>query len=164
MKVYYFGKNRWYESQDYHEDEDDPIDWIKVHVDAMIKDFTKRKLFRELLDLYSYKHGLEGYFLLKAHANINSRNKEWYFSDGKRWHRIQNWINRLDGQGLALILISCNPKNNKIHSEKSIVIHANKSINIVDVARNRGMRIYVPGEGYLEDNHYRLKKAIEKLQ
>jgi hypothetical protein len=79
------------------------------------------------------------------------------FADGRRRHIVQNWIDGIDGQALAILLRCCNPDGYKIHSENSIVIHPRDSVNIIDLIRGNHLRIYVPGEGYIEDNYYRLK-------
>jgi len=161
MRTYEFGKNQFYESAQHHHDWY-PREGLERHVSAVIGDFIKRRLFRELLELYGNQNDLEGYILLNAHGVRKS--KKWMFADGKKRHSVQKWIDKRDGSCLAMLLCCCNPRNYEIHSEKSVVIHPKDAIGIVKLVRGGHLRMYVPGEGYLEDNHYRLRKAIEKLE
>lgn len=159
MRVYTFRQNQYYESSDLF-NEGYPLGDLEKHVDAIIRCFTKRRLFRELLEAHSQRNNLRGYILLHAHGLRKS--KEWVFADGKRRNIVQNWIDSMDGHALAVLLRCCNPEDYKIHSEKSIVIHPRDSVNIIDLIRGNHLRIYVPGEGYIEDNYCRLRKSSEQ--
>jgi len=160
MRVYIFGKSQYHESSDFF-NENYPLGDLEKHVDAIIRCFTKRRAFRELLESYSQRNNLEGYILLHAHGLKKS--KEWMFVDGKRRHIMQNWIDHMDGQALAILLRCCNPKDYELHSKKSVIIHPRDSVNITDLIRGNHLRIYIPGEGYIEDNYYRLRKSTRTI-
>lgn len=158
MKKYEFRDVCYYESADYHALFDNAED-LEQHVSAIIKCFLRRRLFRELLHIYSDATALSGYAFLHAHGRWE---REWRFSDGRKRHKVQDFIDRLDGECAAVFLKCCNPWNLEIHSKKSIVVHADRTINIVDIVGGWVMRIYVPGWGYL-DSGYELKRAIENF-
>lgn len=161
MRVYTFGENRYYESPHFF-NEKCQIGELERFVNVLIKEFTKRSLFKELLELYGQRYNLQGYIILHAHSA--KRGRRWMFANGGRGRIMQNWIDQMDGQALAIFLGCCNPKNRDISSKISVIIHPNDSINMMDLTRGGNLRIYVPGEGYLENNYYRLKKSIDKLK
>jgi len=156
MKRFNFENICYYESADYHDLFDNPVD-LERHLSAMIACFLRRRLFRETLHLYADVIGLSGYVFLHAHGCRSKR--EWIFVDGKRRHKVQDFIDRFDGECLAIFLKCCNPWNLEVHSKQSIVVHADRTINIVDIIRGGVMRVYVHGEGYL-DSCYQLRRAI----
>jgi len=159
VKRYHFENIYYYESTDYHDLFDNPVD-LERHLSAMIACFLRRRLFREILHLYAGVTGLSGYVFLHAHAGWK---REWIFVDGKRRHGVQDFIDRFDGECLALFLKCCNPWNLEVHSKQSIVVHADSIINLVDIIRGGVMRMYVPGEGYL-DSCYQLRRAINAFE
>jgi len=126
----------------------------------LVRMFRKRRLFREVIDLYQGLTGLEGYAILHAHGG---RKRLWKYSDRKRKLPVQNWVNRLDGEYLGLFVAVCNNYNKDIESEKSIVVHLNKNSSFIGVGRGGCLRLFVPGYGYL-DNWRKLRGAIDDLK
>lgn len=160
MQRIIFDKNQLYLADNSHYTEDS-LDFLEGHSDAIIRFFTRRKMFYNLLGLYGHKHDLEGYILLNAHGGV--RHSRWVFLDGKEVYNVQDWIDQIDGSALAILLDLCNPQNHHVHSKKSVIMHPTSNVNLQDIIKGGCMRIYIPGEGYLEDNYYKLKKTIDKL-
>ncbi len=163
MKIHTFNGLVYYETNDStpsKEDFPEPGE-LEESLNWIIKAFTRRKLFREILKLYSKKNNLHGYALLQAHSG--RKKGKWWFSDRKRDYILQNWINKVDGTTLAILLYCCNEHNLEVKSEQSIIIHSTSKLNAKKFIQNRArMRIYMPREGYL-DTHYRLRKTIDSL-
>ncbi len=157
MRKYTFGKIWYYESSDFFWD--CPVEKMKKEVNLTIKHFTKRSSFRKILEVWGQVNELEGYVLLHAHGT--AKNGKWVFTDGGRGYDIQKWIDQMDGKALAILLQCCNPENCEIHSERSIIIHPKDRMNYIGLIRGGHLRIYVPGEGYLESNHYRMRKLCK---
>ncbi|HLD42571.1 MAG TPA: hypothetical protein VJB08_01130 [Candidatus Nanoarchaeia archaeon] len=163
MRLYTFDHCEYYESSDFFDQERGSED-LEVYVGTIVREFTKRRLFREVLEAYSQRTHLTGYILLSAHGlETDGSESKWIFFDGKREHIMQNWINKMDGQALALLLDCCNTQDYTIVSEQSVIIHPKDPIGILDLYRGGHLRMYVPGEGYL-DTHYQLRKTIDMLK
>jgi len=159
MRNYIFGESQYYQSSDCSYRSNTPED-LERRVGSMVRYFTKRRLFRELLGLYGLRNRLSGYVLLEAHGVLDR--EEWMFFDGKRRYAMQNWIYGVDGQALAILLLCCDPHKYSICSEHSILIHPRDPIDIFDLIRGDHLKIYVPEYGYLDEG-YRLKKSIESI-
>ena len=159
MQTYNFEGVKYYESKEFF-DAECPTE--QCHVENTIFDFTKRHGFRRIIDVYKRTSGLEGYVLLHAHGSRKSQ--AWSFADGKRRHNMQDFIDRHDGDALAVLLQCCNPHKEEISSEKSLVIHAKHNFTWLDLMRGGHLRMFIPGIGYLEDRKYALTEAIEKLR
>jgi len=162
MHRYKFNNITYYLSKDLF-DKDFERDWLKRYMNRQLFHFTKRRAFREILDEYQKLSGLDGYILMHAHGTSNKR-RFWSLVDGKRRINVQNWINRHDGEGLAMLLRCCNPRKEEIYSEKSIIIHPKDDINFVDLIRGGHLRIFVPKIGYLQDRKCALTETIEKIK
>ena len=172
MRVYEFEKNKIYISSEVHDSirsqlSEETHSFIKIRTKIMTNQFTKRKLVKKLLENYSKKTDLEGFIMLDAHG---TESNPWTFKDGYKDLDVQNWIDKIDGNSLAILLYICNPKNLPITSKKSIVIHSNKNILLDKLGffpldgfiNGKNIRIYFPNNGYL-DSYYKLKKVIESL-
>lgn len=162
MHKYRFGEDLYFGTGDFGKvDEYIGIDFLEKHAKVIRKSFTKKKTFRRLLEAYGQSNELEGYIVLESHGA--AKDGEWYFIDGKMHYNVQNWIDKMDGKVLALVLCCCNPENKEVRSHKSIVIHLNDSVNIIGACKGKNTKIYVPGKGYLDD-YYHIKKAIKELK
>jgi len=118
---------------------------LERYARSIVRDF-KRLPDAKLVGTHQSNTGLEGYILLDAHGTLNER--KWMFEDGKRKLIVQNWINKLDGKALALLLYCCNPHYHGITAKKSAVIHATMDVDRSHLARGRGFDVYIPGKGY----------------
>ena len=81
MRIYSFGTIQYWESSDIYY-KDSSLDWLGRNVQEATHLFTRRKLFREIIELNAVKKDLEGYILLNAHGTTIKG--EWSFCDGKR--------------------------------------------------------------------------------
>lgn len=160
MKKFQFENILYYESTDRF-NPDYPIKDLPKHANALIKCFTRRKVYREIIEEYKSRSGLEKYVLLKAHGG---RNAPWKFSDRKKRYPVQKFIDRHDEDSLAIFIYCCNPLNQEIHSEHSIVIHPRNNISVKELVRGNIMRMYVPKFGYLDYNYYQISKALKELR
>ncbi|HLF54688.1 MAG TPA: hypothetical protein VI612_03130 [Candidatus Nanoarchaeia archaeon] len=138
------------------------VEGLEWAASAIVKDFLRRRLFRELLREYSESTGLKGYALLNAHGG--PKNNRWQFWDGKSTVDVQDWINEMDGKYLAIFLKCCNRKNQDVESDASIVLHPHSKISQLQLMLGYSPRLHFPGEGYLERNPYRLRRTIEELR
>ncbi len=132
---------------------------LQKHSKALIKCFTRRRVYKEVITHY-YRTGLERYVLLKAHGG---KTVPWKFWDGKKKYLVQKFIDRHDEDSLAILLYCCNPSNQEIRSEHSIIIHPRANISVKELVRGNIMRMYVPKVGYLDYNYYHLEKALREL-
>lgn len=160
MRTSRFGSNLLMEASDFSNGYSN--DYLKGHMFALTKCFTRRTLFRQLVSAYHDFSDLEGVALLKAHGNTDTK---WRFSDGERWHYMQNLIDNLDGSFSTIFLYSCNPGNKgRIYSNNSVVIHPNRTFKLAgDFTRKSFFRLYFPGEGYIEDNPRKMKNLINEM-
>ena len=109
---------------------------------------TNKKIKR-ILEEHSKSSGLDNFTMLLADACDD--NRKWVFYDGKRKHIMQNWVNKMGGLSLAIIIASCNPKDQEIESKKSIVIHFRNKIKPYKILSDSyRIRAYIPNRGYLE--------------
>jgi hypothetical protein len=162
MHVYVSGRNRLFEPDQEFNPEYDSYD---QHIDAIIYDFTKKNTYRSLLDTYGKANDLEGYIILKAHGirYEDSCPPEWLFKDGDTKIAMQGWIDQLDGSALAILLYSCNTGGYELASRKSILIHPLDPVSVKEVVRGGHMRIFVPGEGYLENDYPQIRQVLKRL-
>ena len=121
----------------------------------------RRRLFRELTE--SNSSSFEGSILLRAHGA--RRKGSWVYSDGGRRNSVQRLIEKFDGVRSPLFLGICNKYDEEVSSRQSVIIHPRSKFNEFRLCRGKvPLRIYVPGEGYLEDDYYRLRKTIDFLE
>lgn len=155
MQIQKFGEITYYRTE---RSEDD----LGVYVDWLVTFFVRRrKLFREIAERYSAKHNLHGYAILEAHGG--AKNGNWYFYDGQRKHVLQHWIDKIDGDVLAILVYSCNVRNVELRSQQSILVHSTRKFNHIQlIGRRVPLRIYVPPAGYL-DTQYQLRKTLDDL-
>jgi hypothetical protein len=159
MRIYPFGANCFFESCDFHEGRQS-YEWPYQHHFAITRCITRRKLFRELIDLNGSVCKTDGIALLKAHGGMD---KYWYFADGQRKYNVQNWINLLDGKFAAILLYMCNPNNSEISSQHSIIVHSKDCLNVKDLVHGGHFRLYFPNEGYFDESK-KLRSLIDKLK
>lgn len=175
MRLFDVGKNRLHISSVAFEEEgelsvDDEVGGYfgspEKYADDVIKWFTRRRLYRELLYMYGRSSGLQDYAILDAHGESDGRG--WIFLDRKASYPVQGWVDKMDGSSLALLLYCCNHGRSTVFSEKSVILHSSGDIRFKE--KKRGgyskvgkTRIYVPGDGYL-DGYRSLRNAIEKYR
>ena len=159
MRVYDFGVHQYWAAKNLFNLSPEDLEHYAITTMSL---FMRRRLFREAIEANASVHCLEGCILLEAHGN--APNGEWFFRDGKRRYNMQNWIDNLDGSAAALLLNSCNRKDVEVQSKKSVVIHSRKETSNLELWRGKStLRIYVPGEGYLDSQHS-LRTAIDRLR
>lgn len=162
MREMAFGESVYCISSDMHAEgwsDDDPElsmrNWFKYG-------FFRRRLFREITEIHARQTGLRGLIQLNAHGYIHEG--AWFYHDGQRQCRMQNWVNRYDGKASVLCLVSCNSYNRgTITAKKSIVIHATSALSFMDLWRRIRFRIFVPPYGYL-DSCTKIRRTINKLE
>lgn len=157
MKIYPFDSGEFYEAVQFH-DHSSRQDFLEMHFKGMIFYFTKKRGVRNLLDAYGCRNRLEGYILLRAHGCRGYG--EWIFSDGRRKHKIQDFIDRHDGRCLSLLLDVCNPWHLEVHAKKSVIIHPRGKINLLGILTGESMRVFVPGYGYAEENPSKVRGLL----
>lgn len=117
--------------------------------------------YKIILETNSRKTGLEKKAMLTAHGD--SIREHWYFFNEDAGYPVQKWINEIDGKYNAIILDVCNPKNSKVKSEKSVIIHPSHSIsNIMHLKQTVQLEVYIPGIGYLDS--YLFEEQLKQLQ
>jgi len=137
-----------------------PTRRLEQQVERWIDVFTRKIFYKDFLKLYSKASALEGYAILRAHARSN--NSSWhYYEKGKAIGSIQSWINNVDGDYLALIFPCCNPRNEDVHSKKSILIYPKKEYSEAK-ALVVGYKMFVPNHGCV--NYHKLKRLIDGLE
>jgi hypothetical protein len=157
MEKYVFGPDQLYAAHGVVDTDLSP-DYFEKHILKTMDLFLKRPLIRKLLTNYGHKHNLQGRTLLQAHGMMGY--SEWKFKDGNSDHTMQDWIDEQDGTTSAILLKSCNTDDFELYSKKSVLIHARRSFTQMDLIRHEPLRVFVPGEGYIEDNNYKLRKLI----
>ncbi len=162
MKAVHFGKNTIVSLAVHRDWELNYRGGLEAHLKSFIWHFTRRILYRELLDVYSTKHGLEGHLLLKAHAHARPEDGTPTFYDRDRGYNLQNFVDKHDGRYLAILLFCCNEEHYELHSRASIIIHPNTCLNIVDLHNTKNLQLYMPNEGYLRTSR-QLRKAIDRI-
>lgn len=138
--------------------------WSQKHKDHLIHMFTKRGKFRELLSCWQTAYGMNGSIILEAHGNY--KDDRWvYYEDGRVVKTIQSWVDDMDGVAAALMIASCNPIGSEVVSQKSLVMHAGRlARTFPQMVHTPGLiRLYVPGEGYLEGAYNKLGRVIDRL-
>ena len=141
---------------------DDPTqEWPRYRAHQLLFLFAmRRKLYMPVIRAFQKSSGLSGYIVLHAHGD--TIDGEYWYQDGRRRHRMQNWINRNDGRASALIIISCNPENPDIYSHTSLVLHPHRKTSLEKLYHG-GVRMFVPGIGYLNDNR-KARRALAMFQ
>ncbi len=138
-----------------------------MHLRWTIHYFLSRRLVRELAEAHSRKNRLEGIMLLRGHGVRESDHYRYWDSwELKSSRLVQEWIDENDGSANLLIISACNPGNYSLSSGKSIVVHPDRNISYLDLLkrdRNKCIRIFVPGIGYVENNYRLLKRTITSL-
>ncbi|GEM_PF-3398876 len=140
-----------------------PALYCDTEVYRLTRYFLRRTSFRRLLKAYEHSVQQDRYIVLKAHGR-STRRGEWSFRDGRRYYDMQHWINKMDGTALALFLYACNRANASISATKSLVFHADRKFTLSDLHRGRvNVRVFVPGEGYAEQDRKRLRSLLQDL-
>ncbi|MBI1972536.1 hypothetical protein HYS50_00865 [Candidatus Woesearchaeota archaeon] len=185
MRVFHSGKDTLYESCDFSGERErafllhismnasvsslpPPVTFLPTYCSTEIyrltRPFLRRSLFRRLLKAYDQVIGLEGYTVLSAHGG-NLHQGEWWFKDGDRYYIMQHWIDKVDGSALALFLSACNRAHAMISATKSLVFHTDGQFSLPELQQGRvPIRLYVPGEGYVEQDRRKLKLFIQNLE
>jgi hypothetical protein len=137
----------------------------KFHKNQMEFMFTKRKLFTELFEVWGKKFSLNGYKILEAHGDFY--NREWVICENQRsLGTVQDWVNKHDGTSIALMVTSCNPCKSELFSERSLVLHQSRLVHgLPSMIYTQGLiRVFVPGNGYMENDYKGLRKLINRLK
>ncbi|MCH7850305.1 MAG: hypothetical protein IH845_01550 [Nanoarchaeota archaeon] len=161
MESHEFEKNRVYLTPEEYFHFGD-LKFLEGVVSSMMKSgfIGRRTTYGSLIDSFSRKTGLEGFAMLYGHGGY--RDGVWFIGDEKRTP-VQNWIDSLDGERAVIALRICNPNNTEIKSKRSIVLHWNSAASLREVFQGGYVRIYVPGDGYLDGNYRGIKRALERL-
>jgi len=128
-------------------------------VESFYRVFLRRKLVRKLVETNQRLTGLDRIVMLGAHAGL----KPWEFRDDYQGgsFKVQDWIDEVDEKYGLIILACCNPRNARIQSKKSVVLHTTENISLLDVYHRRlKTKVYFPGFGYIEDSYRTIKKII----
>lgn len=136
----------------------------KDHMNQMEFMFTKRKMFTELFKAWGAAFNLRGYKILETHGAFY--NKEWAISENhKSLGPVQDWVNEHDGTAIALMITSCNPRRNGLHSEHSLVLYPSRLVPALpSMIYTQGLiRLFVPGMGHMEKDYKGLKRLVESL-
>jgi hypothetical protein len=137
----------------------------KFHKNQMEFMFTKRKLFTELFEVWGKKFSLHGYKILEAHGDFY--NGEWVIGENhKSLGTVRDWVNKYDGTVTALMVTSCNPCGSELFSEHSLVLHTSRLVPALPCMINtQGLiRVFVPGNGYMENDYKGLRRLINRLR
>ncbi len=137
-----------------------PTRRLEQQINEWVNVFTRKTFYKDFLELYSRISGLEGYAILRAHARSN--NGSWYYYERRKAiGSVQSWVDKMDGNYLALIFPCCNPKNEDIHSKKSILIYPKKEYS-EPKALVVGYKMFVPKHGYM--NYHKLRRLVDRLK
>ncbi len=142
----------------------DDKDWGPRRRQLLIHNFTRRTLFREILDGWSADNALQGIVLIEGHGGYNQ--KRWTLQEKRnKITPVQEWVEQFDGKVAALFIQACNSRHSRVSSQKSLVMHPDRSFNWTDVlARRLSVRLFVPGEGYVEKEYGKMKRIIGDLK
>lgn len=154
MRLTKFDGIRLYQADEFYSS----ASYVKDITLLEVEYFLKRRKFMQLMNSYQERTGLAGLILLEAHGN--KQNGCWIIRDGKRILKLQDWVDRKDGESLALLLFCCNPHDQEVHSEQSIGLHPRSNLSRKDLFDGYGMRLFVPGIGYVEESYYKMNKII----
>ncbi len=119
-----------------------------------------KRSFGNLIGAYGAFRQTDGIYALFAHGN-NYRNN-WIYWDGTKNFPVQDWVDSVDGRSAAIFLFCCNPLNNTVASHESIVVHSTKAARHFNYLIGANLRLYFPGEGYLDDTT-RIKQLTAQL-
>ncbi|MFA5933174.1 MAG: hypothetical protein WCV81_02815 [Microgenomates group bacterium] len=156
--------NLVYVSEDRFTEMYDPksLGWNNFINFLMMLGLKRNRGFTDLIDAYSLYHQNKNGIMLHAHANHEQG--EWVLGDGGETIKIQDWIESVDGKAASILLCCCNPRNDCVSAKESIVIHPNAEVRGINFILGTNLRLYVPGEGYLESNKDRIKSLTKELR
>ncbi len=132
----------------------------KKHADKVMSNFTGDPLVEKLLNAFGSFHGLEGGVILDAPGKDLDNQWVYLFEGGLRVIQ-EHFIDKRDGDATVILLNVVNPENRDIESRRSIVIHPSDKYDLNVPYRGPGLRVYVPGEGYVEGG--KMRKLVERL-
>ncbi|MBI4058278.1 hypothetical protein HY408_00755 [Candidatus Gottesmanbacteria bacterium] len=138
--------------------------WTNRRTEFLVYMFTKRKLFREMLDVWQSAIGVTGYAILAAHGDFDG---QWvYYENDFRMGTVQEWVDKMDGSVAALMVTCCNPEECEIVSRKSLVLHPGRlARSFPEMVHTPGLiRLFVPPIGYVENDYKRLRRIINQLK
>jgi len=134
MKKFNFPEGDYYLANDRYKESEIPLckdtsiaaeSFFKWNLE---KAFSKGDaLFKDYIELYARRKGLERTALLEAHGGV-SDNRWTYWEKGKE-HSIQRWISQKDGKYKAIVLFSCNVGHKTPYSKRSILVMPDRIIN-----------------------------------
>ena len=140
-------------------------DFFGRHMKVVTQEFFRRRLFKEITELHAHRNNLQDYAVLRAHGGPVGKSRRYYFWDDDKPRLVQDWIDEVDGEFAALLILSCGTKRGLIRSKQSVVIHPTVTAGIIELINSQArLRLYLPGTGYLGDSHYRLRKAVNALK
>lgn len=146
-----------------------PQDVIKLMGEQRVSLLTNPPLFREAVQAWRVTSGLKRSAMLESHGIIRKNQKgedQWVFPDGGIHIPMQQWIDENDGKYAALIVFACNPRNDRVTSAASVILHANRDFSIYssEAYTTPLARLYVPKEGYLDEDPERLRAFVSGLK
>ena len=126
---------------------------LRNHEERILRAVTRTRRVKDLIAEHRDRTGLSGFAILDAHGTVNKW--PWLFVDGNREISVQNWINRMDGDFLGIVIGCCFPYKTVrkgeigVSSRSSMVIHPRGFASLRDLSLLRNLYIYIPDEGYI---------------
>jgi len=125
--------------------------------------------YNSLIDHNAKKRKSEKIGVLYAHgayakAGINLR--KWLFDDSNSLHKVQDWVDKHDGEYNLLMLCCYTPeaikKHSIIHSKKSVLMIPDDGYLKKNVPEEVHSRLYVPKIGLIDATN--VDKYLEKIR
>lgn len=116
--------------------------------------------YNQLIEAYAKKNNLENIAILAAHTK--KIKDSWFYFNEDMGSSVQGWINGVDGKYKALILFSCNPEENEVHSEKSPIITPEDFVGRYIYNERIPISLYLPGKGNIDS--YLIEEELKKLK
>ena len=113
----------------------------KAVLDLRMREVERNNSIVQMINAHDLKK--TGYLALQARVMPS---KKWSYVEDGEPRPIQKFIDEYDGKYRVLIIDVTNYAAQRIHSEKSLVVHARDYSHSFE----RGMSLYVPREGYLD--------------
>lgn len=130
--------------------------------DSTLDQFFENRLeYREYIEIYGKKQGLDRYALLTAHGDAIDK---WVYFDDDKQYAVQSWINKVDGKYSGLLLCVCNPGSYTPKSKKSILIVPDSDIDFSQKSdvKDPIFSLLVPKIGELD--LYTIGHEVEQLK
>jgi hypothetical protein len=116
--------------------------------------------YNKLIEAYAKKNNLKNIAILAAHTK--KIKDSWFYFNEDSGSSVQRWINSVDGKYKALILFSCNPEENEIHSKKSPIITPENFPGRYIYNERIPISLYLPRKGNIDS--YLIEEELRKLK